>query len=140
MEPCLSYNSYKPFNSPGTATANPPNLDNTSFPLYISLKAKSGAISLASMEITSFSYKDVINAPPPIPDECRLTLPIHKATVTAASAALPPFLRMSTPIFEQIGTSQDTIACRPVCKWEEFGFNVGYPKGSPNGSRSILMY
>ncbi len=51
-----------------------------------------------------------INAPPPRPDDVGLTTPRHNVEAIAASAALPPSLRMVTPTCEQIGWSVATAA------------------------------
>ncbi|KAH3664820.1 hypothetical protein OGATHE_003635 [Ogataea polymorpha] len=112
------------------ATARPPNFDNTSRPLNMSLCAFAGAISRASIDTAPSSpcFLVVMNAPPPIPAENMVFVaPMHKQVVTAASAANPPFLRISTPSCEQRAESDATPPWEPRAVKFVCGFQVGPP-------------
>src|SRR5712671_3093157 len=52
--------------------------------------------------------------PPPIPHEAGLVTPTASAVATAASIALPPCFRISTPAAAASALSETTIPCAPT--------------------------
>src|SRR6266403_664029 len=52
--------------------------------------------------------------PPPIPHEAGLVTPTASAVATAASIALPPCFKISTPAAAASALSETTIPCTPT--------------------------
>ena len=80
----------------------------------MSREALSGAFSRKSIEVDLPSGKWMtMNPPPPILPAVGYVTAIVNPTATAASIALPPFLRISIPTFDAISSEVTTIPFLP---------------------------
>src|SRR5258706_12937389 len=117
--PHLRCASAKPRISPGTPTANPPQmLDNVTLRYIVAFDAD-GAVSRKSIVYAvSFGGLITIKPPPPMPDENMLTTPMQTVAAIAASTALPPCLSIFTPMIEQLSLSLATAPCSAWIRYE----------------------
>ena len=80
----------------------------SSKPVNMSVLACAGAVSLKSIVVDVPLICTSMKPPPPIPDECEFTTPMHRTLAIAASTALPFCARMPTPTSEHTAASAAT--------------------------------
>ena len=107
--------------------------------------AVAGAFSRESINTTlPLSAKRIsIRPPPPIPDAFGSTIPRANPTATAASTALPPACRISTPTWLASGCAEATIpfAPRTSCVTSTTTTGAQAPrKNTVTSSHSVILY